>query len=207
MPTRLKSQQAFQSSGWERLPGTLTYASATTINSSVDLTGVLQKGDKLKLNNTSTKYFYVVSLTSSVITVTGGSDYTVANSAITAPFFSKVESPQGFPLYFSYTPTVTSSTGTLTTKSATGVFSIHHGTVTAIIAVSITDKGTGDGGIVATLPVNSAQGGTAVGRETLVNGFLCSGSFFTTSISILKYDNTSIIANGISIPMTVIYFI
>lgn len=99
-PTLLRLQQAGLSDGWEQIPATLTYASATTINTSIDLTGILQKGDKIKLNNTTTKYFYVVSLTSTVITVTGGSDYSVANAAITSPFFSKVANPQGFPAYF-----------------------------------------------------------------------------------------------------------
>jgi len=108
-PTLLRGQQAFQSNGWEMLTATLTYSSASVINSSVDLTGLLQKGDKLKLTqHSATKYFYVLAVSSTQITVTAGSDFVVedtATYAITAPFFSKVLSPQGFPQYFAYTPT------------------------------------------------------------------------------------------------------
>ena len=80
--------------GWVGIIGTLTAATATTINTSVDLTSVIQKGDKLKLiNSSSTKYFYVVSLTSTVITVTGEVD--LVAGAITSPQYSKLWNPQG----------------------------------------------------------------------------------------------------------------
>ena len=101
---------------WVTLAGTLTAATATTINTSVDLTSVIQKGDKLKLiNSSSTKYFYVVSLTSTVITVTGEVD--LVAGAITSPQYSKIANPQGFKVAMPYTPTLTGLTlgnGTMT---------------------------------------------------------------------------------------------
>lgn len=140
MPTRLKSQQAFQSNGWERLPGTLTYASDTTINTSVDLTGVIQKGDKLLMTNSGVKYNYVVAITSSLITVAGNG---VANAAITAPFFSKIATPQGFPLYFSFTPVVTCPSGTPPTyANTTARFSITNGLVSMSMLFENTSGGT-----------------------------------------------------------------
>ena len=102
--------------GWVGIIGTLTAATATTINTSVDLTSVIQKGDKLKLiNSSSTKYFYVVSLTSTVITVTGEVD--LVAGAITSPQYSKIANPQGFKVAMPYTPTLTGLTlgnGTMT---------------------------------------------------------------------------------------------
>ena len=37
-----------------------------------------------------------------VLTVTGGTDYTLVNAAITLPNYSKVANPQGFPLSFKF---------------------------------------------------------------------------------------------------------
>ena len=107
--------------GWVGIIGTLTAATATTINTSVDLTSVIQKGDKLKLiNSSSTKYFYVVSLTSTVITVTGEVD--LVAGAITSPQYSKIANPQGFKVAMPYTPTLTGLT-------------LGNGTVTAYITI------------------------------------------------------------------------
>lgn len=85
--------------GWLPTADTWTYASATTFTiSGVDRTSIFTKGTKLKLTNDSaTKYFYVVSSafsTDTTVTVTGETD--LANSAITNPFYSYNDCPQGF---------------------------------------------------------------------------------------------------------------
>jgi len=94
---------------WIKLDDTVTYASATTFTIAGDWTGILQKGDKFKCTQTSVKYFYIIGVSYSspntTVTVTGGSDYTLADAAITSPYFSKVENPQGFPTIFNYSPT------------------------------------------------------------------------------------------------------
>lgn len=93
--------------GWVSSGETWTYASATTFTISTDKTGKYQKGDKLKLTQTTAKYFYIVVTPTyssgtglTTITVSGGSDYTLANAAITSPYYSKVENPQSFPQWF-----------------------------------------------------------------------------------------------------------
>lgn len=90
---------------------TWTYASSTTFTVSGDVTSKYQKGDKVKLSQTTVKYFYMTTVSHSAgtttITVTGGSDYSLANAAITDNYYSKAENPQGFPGTFNYTPTVT----------------------------------------------------------------------------------------------------
>jgi len=84
--------------GWMNANETWTYASATTFTVSGDVTGKYQKGDKIKLTNSTVKYFYIVSLSYSspntIITVTGETD--LSNSAITSNYYSKIENPQGF---------------------------------------------------------------------------------------------------------------
>lgn len=117
----LETLKRYLGNGWVEADETWTYASATTFTISGDKTGKYQKGDKIKLTQTSVKYFYVINVTYSspntTVTVTGGSDYSLANATITSPYFSKIENPQGFPINgFSYTPTI------LTTANA-GTFS------------------------------------------------------------------------------------
>ena len=108
-----KATKAFIDSltnGWIPAEETWTYASSTTFTISGDKTGKYQKGDKIKLTQTSVKYFYIIGVSYSsnntTITVTGGSDYSLANATITKPYFSKAENPQGFPHWFSYTASV-----------------------------------------------------------------------------------------------------
>lgn len=99
--------------GWTAAGETWTYASAVTFTVSGDQTAKYTAGVKIKLTQTTAKYFYVVSSSygapNTTVTVTGGSDYTLANAAITNPYYSRAETPAGFPDVFNYTPTWTSS--------------------------------------------------------------------------------------------------
>ena len=111
--------------GWIPAGETWTYASATTFTISGDKTGKYQKGDKIKLTQTSVKYFYVVGVSYSspntTVTVNGMNLYTLADATITSPFYSKMETPTGYPdrkvnLY--YSSAGTTSTITLPETSA-----------------------------------------------------------------------------------------
>lgn len=90
------------SSDWNTITATLTYASADSptfvANTSIDLTSVISVGMKLKLTQTTVKYFIVTAITSTTITLYGGTDYTLANASITLPYFSSMKTPYGFPL-------------------------------------------------------------------------------------------------------------
>lgn len=107
--------------GWIAANETWTYASATTITVPSGAASRYQKGDKIKItNNSATKYFYIVSVADTVLTVTGGSDYTVHDSAISNNFYSKIENPQGFPVWFNWTPSYGAGAGTFSSVT-TGV--------------------------------------------------------------------------------------
>jgi len=97
--------------GWVPDGGTWTYASASTFTVPTNLTARFGKGTKLRLVQTSAKYFYVTSSSygapNTTVTMTGGADYTLANAAITSPYYSYQETPQGFPNWFNYTPSIT----------------------------------------------------------------------------------------------------
>lgn len=88
--------------GWNLIAEALIYASADSptfvVNTSADLTSKISVGMKLKLTQTSVKYFFVVAITSTTITLYGGTDYTLANATISNVYFSSVKAPYGFPL-------------------------------------------------------------------------------------------------------------
>jgi hypothetical protein len=89
--------------GWLPLPVTLAYSSADghtfVATTSADLTAFIGPGDRIRLTQSATvKYFIVTAITGSTITLYGGTDYALANAAITLPSFSKSKSPAKFPL-------------------------------------------------------------------------------------------------------------
>lgn len=97
--------------GWIEAGVTFTYASATTFTISGDWTNRIFIGTKVELTQTSAKYFYVTASSHSsgttTVTVNGGSDYSLANAAITTPYYSNQASPDDFPQRFAYSPTPT----------------------------------------------------------------------------------------------------
>jgi hypothetical protein len=82
--------------GWLDPIETWTYASASTITVPSGAASKYSVGDKIKLTQTTVKYFYVTAVADTLLTVTGGSDYTVANAAITSNYYSH-SNPVGFP--------------------------------------------------------------------------------------------------------------
>lgn len=105
--------------GWFDPAESWTRASDTTIN--VTDGTKYQTGDKLKFTQNSTvKYFYVVSVSSNVLTVVGQTATTVVTNgqAISACFWSRQQNPLGFPL-FTWTPTFSGFSSNPTVSSAT----------------------------------------------------------------------------------------
>lgn len=153
--------------GWISAGETWTYASATTFTISGDKRGKYQKEDKIKLTQTSVKYFYVTNVSYSspntTITVTGGSDYSLADATITSPYFSKIENPQGFPHWFNYTPTYGADGLTYTSVTGTAKFTIAGGIITVNIYVSGTVGGTAKAYLGITLPITTSGASTEQG--------------------------------------------
>jgi len=104
-------------SGWIYDTDTWTYVSATSFKiAGKDVRYKFPKGTKIKLVQTTTKYFYVVATafsTDTIVTITGGSDYTLADATISGQAYSYAASPQGFPLGTSaFVPLTTPLTST-----------------------------------------------------------------------------------------------
>ena len=96
--------------GWIDDSGeTWTWVSATSFKvSGLDVTAKYAVGTRIKLTQTTVKYFVVTASsfsTDTTVTITGGTDYTLANAAISANFHSYADCPQGYPTWFAYAPT------------------------------------------------------------------------------------------------------
>lgn len=145
----LPIQTIGKNDGWNSIGDTWAYASATTITVPAGAATYYAVGDKIKLTQTTVKYFYVVGVADTVLTVTGGTDYTVADAAITAIYHSRVESPIGFPGYFNYTPTLT---GWASTTILQGRFTVIAKSVQLDILITGTSNATS---AEATLPITA----------------------------------------------------
>lgn len=93
--------------GWTAGTGTWSYSSADAptfvISVNADMTAIIGVGQRIKLTQTTVKYFIVTAVGTfsggnTLITVYGGTDYTLANAAITSPYYSAIKAPFGFPM-------------------------------------------------------------------------------------------------------------
>lgn len=112
------------STGWLPIPTgtTLAYSSADdptyVVTTSTDLRAYIQVGDRVKFTNNSTTFYGIVTaIAAGTMTLYGGTDYDVANSAITAVYFSHVKSPVGFPMDPAKWTVTTTDTNTTTQSS------------------------------------------------------------------------------------------
>jgi hypothetical protein len=112
--------------GWEDAAETWSYASATTITVPSGAATKYTAGDKIKLTQTTVKYFIISSVADTVLTIVTSTDYTLANAVISNNYYSHSATPIGFPREFNYTPTFS---GAITTGNATvlGRYSISGG--------------------------------------------------------------------------------
>lgn len=103
LPWLLDDWRTFANETW-------TYASSTTFTIAWDLTGKYQRGDRIKLTQTTVKYFVVLKVVHSAwtttVTVTWWTNYTLASAAITLNYYSKQASPQWYPDRFTRTPSL-----------------------------------------------------------------------------------------------------
>lgn len=194
--------------GWIACDETLTYASATTFTCSSALAAVFSTGDKIKLTQTTVKYFYVVSVSGTTVTVTGGADYSLANAAITSPFYSKGVTPVGFPTEFAWTPTFANFTVGSATLACKFTMNGKWVNFRLSIALSSSTMGTAP---TFTLPVTSATMSVFQGLGPIslfdssapvnVVGHIRWAS--TTTADMVATDSNSTFANHTNITSTV----
>lgn len=88
--------------GWQPDSDTWVYVSATQFKiTGKNVVYRFPVGAKIKLTQSgSVKYFYVIACsysTDTTITITGGSDYTLASATISGQAYSYADTPQGYP--------------------------------------------------------------------------------------------------------------
>lgn len=145
--------------GWIAIPGTWTYASAQSVTVPSGATSLYQVSDKIRLfNNSVFKYFYVVGVAATTLTLAGDS---LNNSAITNQAVSRLDSPFGFPGIFDAvaSPIVTAPFTYTATSQSYYTYTVNsrrncHCTVN----FTGTTGGVLGGVITFTLPIRSAVG-------------------------------------------------
>jgi hypothetical protein len=181
--------------GWIEIPDTWTYASARTINVPTDATLLYQKGWGIRFKQGGAyKYEYIINTAATLLTVEGGSDYTVANAAITdIAVCPNPHTAFGFPDWFNYTVTPTAGSGSFTTVAGTGKFKVDGRAIFCKAKVTITTNGTAAGYVGANVPVATADLYQVLhGKEAGVSSKTLNASFYpdSTHLAISFYDGT-----------------
>ncbi len=186
--------------GWTSSSDTWTYASASTFTiAGVDRTTTFTKGTRLKFTQTTAKYAVVVSSsysTDTTVTIAINTDYTIANAAITSPYYSYQASPQGYPTYFNYTPGTYTGSGSMTYGSVSTIlarFSVIGTTCTVFLNASGTIGGTPSYGIDFSLPI------TASNRYALSGSGVGNTSGSSRALTVSNYNLNSTTLGEISI--------
>lgn len=112
-----------KSDGWINAFETWTYASATSFTVSGDRTTVFRAGTKLKMTNSTVKYFFVSSSSYSApnttVNLISNASYSLANAAITSNYWSYSCNPQGFPVSMSLNTITYTTSGSAFTNAPT----------------------------------------------------------------------------------------
>jgi len=129
--------------GWQIADETWTYASADdptfTFTISGDKTGKYSVGMRLKLTQTTAKYFIITAVSYSspntTVTIYGGTDYDLANAAIASPYYSTQKAPLSFPLDPDKWTVETADTNDVTQASPTSGTWYNLGSITISVPI------------------------------------------------------------------------
>lgn len=149
--------------GWIVVDEDWTYLGSATVGVPSGATTRFQAGDKIKFDNTTTKYFVVQSVTSTQIVFFVNTDYTVANLAFTNIYVSRVMRPLLFPARFAYTTTTGTAAGSFGSVSVNvASYTVDGGWIDLMLSFSGTLSSASTDYITATLPVALATMGISI---------------------------------------------
>ncbi len=165
---------ALEQDGWLDVDDTLTYVSATSFAVEGDRSAMYQVGARLRLTQSATaRYFVVVGANFGVggvttVTVTGGSDYSLASGAISEVGVSYQLQPVGWPGWFGWTPTLTG----FSANPSPAVYRFAVVGRSCMMLVRHNGDGTSNGtGLTISLPIAAASyGGSGVVAVMLGQG-------------------------------------
>jgi hypothetical protein len=202
--------------GWLLRSETWTRTGDHTFTVSGDLTTTFRKGTKIRYKDGGAYEYGVVGSSShaagtTTVNLIPTTDYAMAAATITDKYISYIENPEGYPHIFAYTPTITASSGTYTTVSATGQFTVIGREITCSVIITITNNGTAAGSTYATLPVTALSGTYYLfGTEYQTTGNAGYGRISAadlTKMRIFKMDGTYLGGTGYIIAVSGKYFI
>jgi hypothetical protein len=181
----------------------LTYYTGNQYYTGVNLAGVgntlnLTAGGAITAINFASSQYNFVRISGYIDT--GGAAYTGTPASTDNVLISIAGSGGGSysAPWISYTPTLSSGTGTLTSASATGSYTKTNKTVTFQIAVTITTNGTGATYVGATLPFQAAAQEYIVAGRNNTTGKMLQGDIIAgaTVMRIFDYANVYPAADG-----------
>lgn len=189
--------------GWQEANATWSYASATSFTQSGDVRTRYPVGSKIRLvQSSTTKYFYVISTSYSspntTINITGGTDYTLANAAITSPFYSYAALPQGFPQAFTYGPNLQNLSGGTMNYCKFTITPDNH----VVVRFKYTLAGAGVTGAVAiSTPTNMSADLTAI-SEPVLSSILYTDTGTAVYLGTVNWGATNIVGLIASVAST-----
>lgn len=173
--------------------GTWSYSTADAptfvISIADNVTTLIGVGDRIKLTQTTEKYFIVTAVGSygggvTLVTVYGGTDYTLANAAITSPHYSHVKSPFGFPMNDDKWTVSAADTGAA--QKTTPTQDVWYG-----------GAGTSATGISVSVPIGAWRGYYKTvlrAVDTTVTGFNCYSTLSNANNTESDSNNTAFVA-------------
>jgi hypothetical protein len=151
--------------GWQPISESWTRTGNHTFTVSGDLTAKYRKGTKVRYQDGGSNEYGVVASSShaagtTTVNLIPNTDYAMAAATITARYISFINNPEGFPEWFSYTPTMTAS-GSMTFTTTTTIYAKWRPAGGQEIEVAIfligTTGGTASNTIYASVPATIAS--------------------------------------------------
>jgi hypothetical protein len=194
-------------SGWVPFSGSWVYATSSTFTINGDYTSVFKKGARIKFTQTTIKYMVVsidstYSAPNTTVSIFGGTDYVLANAAITSPSYSYALQPLGFPTWFNYGPSWTGVTvGNASITSRYSVTNVVHFIVVFILGN--TSAVTGD--VNFSLPIKAVNAGMSFANldDTGIAGYIATTAFTATNCYVRVFNASGTYATLTNLSSTI----
>ncbi len=176
---------------WVATNYTWTRTGTNTFTVPANVTGYIYKDTKIKLTQTTVKYFYVLNATYSspntTVTVSAGATYSLADATITSPYFSN-GNPPDFPGSFSLGTPAWTTNGTAFTNQPINnawYFELHNRICTIFGQSQCHATSGGTGAFIATFTSGYLPAIGLTGYGHAVNG-----SSFNAGVALCSSNNT-----------------
>lgn len=199
--------------GWIPVDENWTYLASNQVTVPAGAASIYSIGDRVKFTQSATvKYFYVVAVSDTILTLMAGTDYSVASAPITSAYYAKTASAVGFPSIFSLpTPTWTTSGVAFTNQPVATFlkFQLNNRVLRIKMRFTCHAISGGTGRFICTFPAGtiptlvSGGAGVAVNVSTWVQGFIFCTYTSPQVFTVAKYDGTTLATNSENFAMDI----